>query len=71
MDRIDAGELQLTNTYYPKAAARFMAFNAIFSDEEVDYTYSVLQGQGGVPSILIGQNLELIKDARPPGFIRS
>ena len=50
---------------YKKSAARFMALNVVCSDGEVDYIHSVLQGQVGIPTDLVGQNLEQIKAERP------
>jgi hypothetical protein len=50
---------------YKKAAARYMALNPICSDEEVDYLYSLLQGQAGLPPVLVAQNLERIENERP------
>jgi len=50
---------------YSKAAARYMALHAICSDDEVDYIHSILQGQSGLPPLLVAQNLERIKGERP------
>jgi len=50
---------------YKKAAARFMVLNAVCSDDDVDYLYSILQGQVGLPPFLVAQNLEQIKNERP------
>jgi flavin-dependent dehydrogenase len=49
---------------FKKAAARYMTLNAVCSDDEVDYLYSILQGQTGLPPVLVAQNLERIKDER-------
>ena len=50
---------------HKKAAARFMVLNTVCSDDEVDYIYSVLQGQVGLPPILVTENLEQIRGERP------
>jgi len=48
-----------------KAAARYMALCKVCSDKEVDYLYSMLQGEVGLPPVLVAQNLERIKSERP------
>jgi len=50
---------------YNKAAARFGVMNALCTNEEVDYIYHLLEEQVGVPSILLGRDLERIKVDRP------
>jgi len=50
---------------YFRYVSRFFSLNKLCSDEEIDYLYKVMQGKAGVPSVLIAQNLELIKDGRP------
>jgi hypothetical protein len=39
--------------------------NALCTNEEVDYIYHLLEDQVGVPSILLGKNLERIMVDRP------
>jgi digeranylgeranylglycerophospholipid reductase len=55
---------------YLKAAGRFMSLNAICSNEEIDYLYQVIQGQVGVPAILVARNLDRIKEERPELYER-
>jgi len=50
---------------YLKAAGRFFSVNTLCSSEEIDYLYSLVQDQVGVPAVLVAKNLELIKDDRP------
>jgi len=55
---------------YFRYVSRFFSLNRLCSDEEIDYLYRVLQGKVGVPSVLISQNLELIKDKHPELYVK-
>jgi flavin-dependent dehydrogenase len=50
---------------YYKAAGRFFSINALCSDVEVDYLYGLIEGQIGVPAVLIARNLERMKGDQP------
>ena len=55
---------------YLKSAGRFFVINQLCSSEEIDYLYQVIQGQVGVPSVLVARNLERIKVDRPELYQR-
>ena len=42
-----------------------MSPNPVYSTDDLDYIYSILQGQAGLPSTLLALNLEQIKNERP------
>ena len=53
-----------------KTMARYMFLNKLCTDEEVDYLYSLFQGEVGVSQVIIAKNLELIKKGRPELYER-
>lgn len=50
---------------YVRAAARFGVLNALCSDEELDYVYELFQDEIGVPALVVGRDLERLKDKKP------
>jgi flavin-dependent dehydrogenase len=51
--------------FLKRPGPRYHDLIPVCSDDEVDYLYSILQGQAGLPPVLVAQNLERIKGERP------
>jgi flavin-dependent dehydrogenase len=56
--------------YWRMVFGMFTLANAWSCDEDVDYVYNLFQGKEGVPQIIIGENLELLKEGRPELYER-
>ena len=50
---------------YVKAVAGTYHLSLLCTDEEVDYIYDLFHDKEGMPSDIIGDNLELIKERNP------
>jgi len=50
---------------YSEATSRYYTLNRVCSSEEIDYLYHLVQGQEGLPALLVAKNLERVKGERP------
>jgi len=50
---------------YFRYVSRYFSLNKLCSDEDIDDLYRIMRGKVGVPSVLIADNLDLVKREKP------